>query len=185
MELFPTIQLGLWNGWLLAVIFYVIFGIILLILPKPVVARLYDRTGQERPKVQRAIGVLFFLIWFVLTILYPLKVDDPVFILGIVIYALGLIGFLVALVNYSSTPIDQPVTAGLYQISRHPQQFTISASFLGIAIAIGSWVAFIMLCIGYIAAHNKILNEEQACLEQYGESYEEYLKSVPRYFLFF
>jgi protein-S-isoprenylcysteine O-methyltransferase Ste14 len=185
MEFFPSISIGLWNGWLLVVIFYVIFGVMLLILPKPVVARLYDRTGQERPKLQRLVGVFFFLIWLVLTILYPLKIGTPVFYLGVSIFALGVIGMVVALINYSNTPLDEPVTAGLYKISRHPQQFTLSAAFLGVGIAIGSWVVFFMLCIGFIAAHNNILEEEQACLQQYGEEYEQYLKTVPRYFLFF
>lgn len=185
MELFPSINVGLWNGWLLVAIFYVIFGIVLLVLPKPVVARLYDRTGQERPIARRALGVLFFFIWLGMTIVYPLKIDDPVFYLGIAIYAFGVIGMVVALINYGGTPLDEPVTAGLYKISRHPQQFMVSATFLGVGIAIGSWVAFFMMCVGFFAAHDKILEEEQACLQQYGEEYEQYLKSVPRYFLFF
>lgn len=101
------------------------------------------------------------------------------------IYSLGLIGFVIALLNYKNTPVDQPVTSGLYRISRHPQQLTISVSFLGISIAIGSWLAFAFIIIGVIGAHYKILAEEEACLEQYGESYKNYMEHIPRYFLFF
>jgi len=124
-------------------------------------------------------------LWFILVSLTPLKIGDVVFVIGISIYSLGLIGFIIALENFTNTPVDQPVTCGLYRISRHPQQFTVSVSFLGISIAIGSWLAFALMILGVIGAHNKILAEEEACLEQYGESYKDYMERIPRYFLFF
>ncbi|NOQ40832.1 MAG: DUF1295 domain-containing protein, partial [Anaerolineales bacterium] len=93
--------------------------------------------------------------------------------------------FLIALEIYRNTPIDQPVTRGIYRISRHPQQLSTSLAFLGIGIAIGSWLAFASMILGVIGAHYKILAEEEACLEQYGESYKNYMESIPRYFLFF
>ena len=54
----------------------------------------------------------------------------------------------------------------------------------------GFWLSIWVLMIGFIilgviGAHNKIRAEEQACLEQYGESYKNYIERVPRYFLFF
>jgi len=115
----------------------------------------------------------------------PLKIGDVVFMIGISIYSLGLIGFVIALDNFKNTPVDQPVTSGLYRISRHPQQLAVSLSFMGIAIAIGSWSAFVFMILGVIGAHAKILAEEKACLEQYGESYKNYMERIPRYFLFF
>ncbi len=59
MQLFPVLKAGFFNGWLLAAIFYLVFGILLLIFPKPVVARLYDRSGQPgRSDPRRVLGVL-------------------------------------------------------------------------------------------------------------------------------
>lgn len=138
MELLPTLRFGLFSGWLLAAIFYLVFGILLLIFPKPVVARLYDRSGQQdRKPLRRILGLLLFLAWLLLAILTPLKPGSPIVAVGIAIYVLGLTGFVVALLNYRSTPTDEPVTAGLYSVSRHPQQFTLSLAFLGISIAMG------------------------------------------------
>lgn len=58
MQLFPVLKVGLFNGWLLAAIFYLVFGILLLVFPKPVVARLYDRSGQpDRSALRRVFGV--------------------------------------------------------------------------------------------------------------------------------
>ena len=186
MELFPSLDFGLFNGWILIVLFFVAYGIMLIFFPKNVVARLYDRSRQRKHQVPgRLFGVILILSWFILVSLTPLKIGDVVFVIGISIYSLGLIGFVIAIDNFKNTPVDQPVTSGLYRISRHPQQLTASVSFLGISIATGSWPAFAFMILGVIGAHNKILAEEQACLEQYGESYKNYMERIPRYFLFF
>ena len=186
MELFPNLELGLLNGWILIVLFFVAYGIMLILFPKNVVARLYDRSGQRIHRgPRRVFGGILMLSWFTLVSVTPLKMGDVVFLIGISMYSVGLIGFVIALVNFKDTPADQLVTGGLYKISRHPQQLTASVSFLGTGIAIGSWIAFTVMILGVIGAHYKILAEEEACLEQYGQSYESYRKHIPRYFLFF
>jgi len=186
MELFPELELGRFNGWSLIVLFYAAYGITLIFLPKKVIARLYDRSGQgDYPVLRRILGLILVFLWFALGILNPLKTEDLVFVIGISIYSLGFLGFVIALINYKNTPADQPTTSGIYKISRHPQQLSISLSFIGISIAIGSWFAFSLIILGVIGAHYKILAEEKACLEKYGESYRNYMESIPRYFIFF
>ena len=186
MELYPDLEIGLFNGWVLIVLFFGAYGILLIFFPKSAIARLYDRSGQRKyPLFRQLFVVSFVLLWFVFMSLIPLKIGDVVFVIGIFIYSLGLIGFLIALVNFRNTPVDQPVTSGLYRYSRHPQQLAFSIAFLGISIAIGSWPAFAVIVLGVIRAHKKIIAEEEACLEQYGESYKDYMERIPRYFLFF
>ena len=186
MELFPKLELGLFNGWILIVLFFGVYGIMLMFFPKTVIARLYDRSGRRKHRLlHRLFVVILVLLLFVFLCLTPLKIGDIVFAIGISIYSLGLIGFLIALNNYKNTPIDEPVTSGFYRISRHPQQLSISVSFLGIGVALGSWAACASIILSVIGAHFKIRAEEEACLEQYGESYKNYLEHVPRYFLFF
>ncbi len=186
MELLPNLEIGLFNGWILIVLFFGVYGIMLIFFPKNAVARLYDRAGQRKHQLLRRLCVgIFVLLWFILMSLTPLKIGDEVFVIGISFYSLGLIGFVIALENFRNTPVDQPVTSGLYSISRHPQQLAVSVSFLGISIAIGSWPAFAVIILGVVEAHKKILAEEEACLKQYGESYKNYMERIPRYFLFF
>ena len=186
MELFTNLEIGLFNGWILIVFFFGAYGITLIFFPKNAIARLYDRSGPRKQKLLRRLFlVILVLLWLIYVSLTPLKIGAVVFVTGISIYSLGLIGFVIALVNFKNTPVDQPVTNGLYRISRHPQQLSASVSFLGISIAIGSWPAFVFMILGVIGAHNKILAEEKACLEQYGESYKNYMERIPRYFLFF
>ena len=97
----------------------------------------------------------------------------------------GLIGLVKALFDFKNIPLDEPVTRGLYRVSRHPQIVMSSLVVLGACIAIGSWVSVFFLAAARLLEHFGILAEEQVCLKQYGEAYRAYLKRVPRYFVFF
>ena len=186
MELFPALQIGWLNGWVLLCVFFSIFGVLLLAFPRDVVRRLYDRSGwSERERVLNAIGKLVNFTWFALVILTPLKIGTTVFAVGVAVFALGLAGFVVALLNYNDTPLDRPVTKGLYKISRHPQVVMLYVAYYGISISIGSWIALFTQVVSQVFTHARILAEEGSCLRQYGDSYRAYMRAVPRYFVFF
>jgi protein-S-isoprenylcysteine O-methyltransferase Ste14 len=186
MDLIPELKIGWLNGWILVCLLYVIYGILLKIFPKDVVARLYDKSGRsKRHKVIILIGSLLVFIYFSLIIFTPLKIGSGVFVLGIIVYMFGLTGFVIALFNFKNAPADQPITSGLYRISRHPQQLMFFITFIGVCIAIGSWIALFIQLLSSIFLHTRVLAEEKACLARYGDSYQSYMKRVPRYFLFF
>ena len=186
MDLIPTLEIGLLNGWILICVFYLIYGVLLWAFPKAIVARLYDKSGRaKRKKLLVWVGSLLAFVYFVLITFTPLKIESHVFILGISLFILGLTGFVVALFDFKNAPPDRPATKGLYRVSRHPQQLTFFLSFLGICIAIGSWLALLVQIISSLFLHARILAEEKACLERYGDAYRDYMKRVPRYFLFF
>ena len=186
MQWFSNLALGLVNGWIFPAFLCLSFGVLLAVFPKRVVARLYDRSHQaERKKLPRLLAVLLVLAWLALCILTPLPRGHVVLPIGLALYAFGLVGFIVALFNFAGTPAGQPVTSGVYRISRHPQQFMLSVAFMGASVAMGSWAAFLLMAIAAVGGHARVLAEEKACLEQYGDSYRQYMQRVPRYFLFF
>jgi protein-S-isoprenylcysteine O-methyltransferase Ste14 len=186
MELFPKLGIGWLNGWILLAFEFLIQGSLLLIFPKDVVSRLFDRSGWSRKqRVFAILGKVFSLACLLLIILTPLRINSTVFFVGSIVYIIGLAGLVVAMLNYRDTPPDQPVTKGVYRISRHPQIVALFILFLGICIAIGSWPALFALAISRLLQHFGILAEEEVCLKQYGESYHAYVERVPRYFLFF
>jgi protein-S-isoprenylcysteine O-methyltransferase Ste14 len=186
MELFPALELGWFNGWILLVVLYGIFGMLLLFFPKAVVARLYAYDRLRWSKKQRAyhvIGKLLILVNIVLTILTPLKVGSTVFILGVILFAIGLTGFAIALLNFKNTPLNQPITKGLYGISRHPQALMLLVAGVGISLAIGSSIVLLLVVTASLFGRSRILAEERALLMQYGDSYRDYMEHVPRYIL--
>jgi len=89
------------------------------------------------------------------------------------------------MLNFKDTPFGDPVSKGVYKVSRHPQIVALFVLFTGMCMAIGSWLALLTLLISRILQHYGILAEEEACLRQYGDSYRAYTNQVPRYFLRF
>jgi protein-S-isoprenylcysteine O-methyltransferase Ste14 len=186
MELFPELKLGWLNGWIFLGLLCLTEGICFLVFPKAVVKRLFDRSGwSQKQIVFTVIGKVCALVCLFLIVFTPLKLGTFVFTVGAIVTALGLLGLVVALLNFKNTPFDQPVARGLYRISRHPQIVMASVVLLGTCIAIGSWAALIALIVARILSHFGLLAEEEVCLKQYGDSYRAYMQRVPRYFLFF
>jgi protein-S-isoprenylcysteine O-methyltransferase Ste14 len=187
MEFFPELELGWLNGWLPLAVFYLVFGLMIAIFPRPVVERLYDLPKFEGRKKLVAKGgrVVAVLLTFGLLIFSPLKVGEPVFVIGGIVYLLGFAGMVWALITYRQTPLDQPVVAGLYRISRHPQVVGLMVMFLGCCLAVGSWLLVLAWVVMVFINHLRTVAEEQLCLAQYGDSYQAYMDKVARYFLFF
>lgn len=131
------------------------------------------------------IGKMFALGCIVLMVLTPLKPGTPFFIIGICLVVLGLAGLLKALYDFKGTPLDLPVTRGIYKVSRHRQVFMSSIVLLGICLAIGSWPALFTFLGARLFEHYGIIAEEEVCLKKYGETYRSYREQVPRYFMFF
>jgi protein-S-isoprenylcysteine O-methyltransferase Ste14 len=186
MELFPDLEFGLLNGWILLGFHVLLQGSLMLIFPKDVNERLLDRsTWTKKQRLFLILGKIFSLATLVLIILTPLKIDSPLLIIGIVVYLIGLAGLVVSMINFRDTAPNSLVSKGLYRVSRHPQIVSLFILFTGMSIAIGSWVAFFTLLMSRILQHYAILAEEEACLTQYGDAYRSYMEQVPRYLFIF
>jgi len=61
----------------------------------------------------------------------------------------------------------------------------IAVTLFGICLLIGSGLSVLILVITRTFTHFCMLAEEDACIKRYGESYKEYMKRVPRYFISF
>jgi protein-S-isoprenylcysteine O-methyltransferase Ste14 len=106
-----------------------------------------------------------------------------VFVVGICVTALGIAMLTAAVVQFGRTPLGEPVTGGLYRVSRHPQIVALFVSLVGAGLTVGSWLVLLLLLASRVLQHFSIVAEEEACLRAYGESYQEYLQRVPRYFV--
>lgn len=186
MELFPRFELGWLNGWIFIIIFFAIFSILIKSCPKEVISRLYDEEGWTKlQRIFNKLSKLCGLIHIILLFLTPLNIGSIEFMIGVTLFLIGIIGFIVAIINFKKAPLDKPINAGLYKISRNPQILTLFLISLGSSLVIGSGIAIIIVVISNFFLHFRILGEEKRLLEQYGESYEEFKKKVPRYFLIF
>jgi protein-S-isoprenylcysteine O-methyltransferase Ste14 len=187
IEFFPKLELGWFNGWIFLMVHVVLQAIFILTCSKEVKVRLFDR-GTGWTKTQKTftlIGKVFGLINIILIILSPLKFGSIEFIIGLIIFLIGITGLVTSIINFKNAPFDKPIATGLYKVSRNPQIVMVYIIILGYTLLIGSWLSMIILIFSFMGQHFSLLGEERRLTEQYGDSYLEYKKKVPRYLLFF
>ena len=186
MNLFPDLGLGLFNGWIYFVIYLIVFGITLSMCSSEVRKRLYDRSLWDRKtRIITAIGKIFSFVNIIMILFGALQIGSMEFIIGTIVYLIGLSLLVMSIINYRNAPLDKPITNGFYKISRNPQMVSLYILFTGMVLVIGSWINLIFMVILIICSHFSVLGEEKSLTEQYGESYLEYKKQVARYFIFF
>jgi len=85
------------------------------------------------------------------------------------------------LVNWATTPPDEPVTRGLYRYSRHPMYVAAFLMYVGLGIACASWIFLLFAVVITVVSFVYANAEEQLTLEMYGDSYREYIHRTSRY----
>ncbi|MBI9044868.1 MAG: hypothetical protein JEZ06_10300 [Anaerolineaceae bacterium] len=186
MEMFPQLKFSVMNGWIPLVVFYVPFAVLMIIFPRDVVRKLYDRTGwYSKNRIFSIFGRIITFALLILLIFSPLIIQKPAFLFGLIIYLAGFLFLFISLFNFRSTPSGEPVKQGLYKISRNPQWVGLALITLGCIIMCGSGLLLLFFLITLLSNHFRIIGEEEACLQRYGESYQSFMQKVPRYFVFF
>jgi len=183
MSLTPAFEIGLWNAWIF---------ILLVLLPLPLVVLFRKGVFKKTASIHASIltetenkififSKIIMLSVFIYSIFLPLQLGMIWFSIGLPIYLLGLILQTIAWVNVATSPVDKPVTKGLYRYSRHPMYVTLPLIFIGTGIASASWL-FLLLSIILIITHfYNAIPEEHECLEVYGNAYREYMNRTPRW----
>ena len=186
MEFWPDFELSLYGGWILLLIEWSIPLLTLSLVSSEIRKRLVDRAHfSKKQKIYLIISKFFALTLIILILFTPLSLNSLEFYIGLLIFIFGIVCLIYALINYVKTPLNEPVTTGMYRISRHPQDTSIFIAVVGICLCIGSRSALLILFTGHVIKHFSVLAEEEACIEQYGENYKRYMEKIPRYFIFF
>lgn len=181
MSAVPAFEIGIWNAWILMILLMLIP-----IIMSSVKKGLFKQT-ESTDKFSKSEKRIFTFskVVLMLTSLYsiflPLKLGTTWLYVGLPISLLGIIMYIIVSVNIAITPVNEPVTKGLYRYSRHPMYVFGFLTPLGAGIASASWL-FILLSIILIITH--FLNgipEERLCLAAYGDTYREYMKRTPRW----
>ncbi|MCJ7731284.1 DUF1295 domain-containing protein [Candidatus Bathyarchaeota archaeon] len=187
MDLLPKLQVGILNGWIPLIIYFI--GLILSasLYSKEARVWLFNNPKDENKSKFRFIrlfGQLAMVAYILMMVFTPLKISNPVFLIGATVFLIGFVLEMSALYHFRKTPVGQPAVNGPYRISRNPQWVGLFLVLLGSAIAAGIWLYIGVVVMVGIIYHKQILDEEMTCIEKYGDSYREYMKRIPRYFLF-
>jgi len=183
MSLTPAFELGLWNAWILMIPSLLISPFLLWLFYRDVWKNVAKKAASSAPTYKRlgyAISIVFYSL-AVYSVFLPLEIGTIWLYSGLCIYSLGVAFDVMAMTSFARTPLDQPVTQGVYRFSRNPIYVGQFLVCMGIGIACLSWIfllygiAFIFLCNLFVSA------EEQFCLQRYGNAYLEYMKKTPRW----
>ncbi|HEX79209.1 MAG TPA: isoprenylcysteine carboxylmethyltransferase family protein [Dehalococcoidia bacterium] len=188
MSLIPEFDIGVWNAWI-----FVLAGLFLHMVP-PMLATQFNKNlnkkFSEAPadvylnKNERrisTISIAFLLLLFIYTVFLPLQLATPWFYTGLVIFLLAEIVYMITIFPWAATPVDKPVTTGIYRYSRHPIYLTLFFQLIGVGIATASWLFILLTVVFMILFHNSVAPEERGCLEKYGDAYREYMERTPRW----
>jgi protein-S-isoprenylcysteine O-methyltransferase Ste14 len=186
MSAIPVFEIGVCNAWIL-----------LLFLPlHPLVMMLIDKlvgTGDifkkmESPALNKAESiinifgsyVLFFGL-FIYSIFLPLQLGTAWFYVGLALCVLGVVTWIIAIVNIVGIPLGEPWNKGLYRYSRHPMYLGLFLTLIGAGIASASWIFLLFSIIYIILCALLVSAEERFCLDKFGTPYREYMNRTPRW----
>ncbi|HEC76739.1 MAG TPA: isoprenylcysteine carboxylmethyltransferase family protein [Thermoplasmatales archaeon] len=180
MSLIPAFEIGLWNAWIFILPFLLInYGLASLIAKESALFIWPQYNKKEKNFLAILMGTIFAS--FIYSIFLPLKLSIVWFYVGLFIYWVGMIFLTIAVINFATTPVDKPVTRGVFRISRNPMYVGWFLIYIGIGIACGSWIFLLIAIVFIILQHILVITEERMCLEKFGDEYREYMNKTPKW----
>lgn len=186
MSPIPAFEIGIWNAWIFQVPFFLSMFFPDFFLNKEERKRT-KRFSKPVPfkKIEKILAysthVIIMPLVFIYSIFLPIKLGTAWLYFGLPIYAIALFIAVATIFNAAATPIDKPVTRGMYRISRHPIYLSGFLMYAGIGIACASWLVLLCAVLWIILWQIVVPTEERFLLQQYGDAYQEYMSKTPRW----
>ena len=185
MKIFDTLSIGLFNTWIFVIPIWLL-GIFVGRLSKKGFKKATDMSWYTLKDKISSFASLFSMISFMIVSLFiPSNSHSVLFFIGILLIIIGSLGHIISKINYMNAQTDKAIVTGLYRYSRNPMYFFFLLVLIGSTLSAQSLILMIICFISIISTHLIILGEERYCKEKYGDSYIEYMKKVPRYFMLF
>ncbi len=181
MSLIPAFELGLWNAWILVIpILILSFSDM-----RVTAARESGEAGDfQLTKTENRLTYAVFLpmvVSWVYAVFLPLQLGTIWLYSGLIIYLFGIVFTIVAILNFATSPKDKVITKGLYRFTRNPAYVGMILMQTGLGIACSSWL-YLLLTVALVILLNANLSaEERYCLYKYGDDYQKYKNSTPRW----
>jgi protein-S-isoprenylcysteine O-methyltransferase Ste14 len=186
MSLISAFRIGLWNAWILMVLLLAVGFVPLYIDNRKVEKRSEgEPTWSELSRTSKITFAVTHMMIMPFTLIYsifvPLKLGTFWLVAGLPVYLLGLVMVLLVSVSFSTASLGEPLSRGVYAISRHPGYFGFFLGLVGIGLACASWVFLLCALVWIVTWHFGVTEEERFCLQKYGDAYQEYMNRTPRW----
>jgi protein-S-isoprenylcysteine O-methyltransferase Ste14 len=140
----------------------------------------YRNSGSER----FMLGFLPTLVLMIISFFVPL--GSGVFLVtGFILYGLGIIIYILAGISFLKSASGLNIN-GIYCYSRNPMYvggiiFIAGLNVMSWAYEVINYVFLFLTLVWIVTVHFHVLHEERFLSEKYKQSYEDYIKRVPRY----
>jgi len=184
MSLIPAFEIGVWNAWI-----FMIWPWVDMLAVRLVGLDVYRRASgipsemktSHRYRVVSYVSMVIETMAVAYSIFLPLRLGTGWFYAGLAIFLIGVVVLAAATFNFTTTPMDVPITRGIYHYSRHPLYLASLLIYLSVGIAAASWIFLLVFVVQSISIRIAAVEEERFCLEKYGDAYREYIDKTPRW----
>jgi protein-S-isoprenylcysteine O-methyltransferase Ste14 len=184
MSLVPAFQIGVWNAWI-----FMIWPWVDMLAVRLIGLDVYRRASglpsemktSHQYRVVSYVSMTVDTMAIAYSIFLPFKLGTTWFYAGLAIFLTGLVVLTAATMNFATTPMDVPVTRGIYHYSRHPLYLASLLIYFSVGIASASWVFLLIFVVQSVSIRIAAVEEERFCLEKYDEAYHEYIDKTPRW----
>jgi len=166
MFLIPEFELGLWNAWILVI------PILILSFCDMRVTAARESGDFQLTRTENRLTYAVFL---------PLQLGTTWLYSGLIIYLFGIVFTIVAILNFATSPKDKVINKGLYSFTRNPTYIGMILMQIGLGIACSSWLYLLLTVVLMILLNANLSAEERYCLYRYGDDYQKYRNSTPRW----
>ena len=168
--------------WLFLLFVIVRFGLLSVIKKEAIQRGGYFAPIQKSEQVIYYIYQISNIVLFLCLIVSSVKIDfSLLFYFGVVFFMVGLLLCAISIVCFAFPNENGLNNNGIYKFSRNPMYVAYFICFLGMSLLTQSVLMFVTVLIFQISAHWIIISEERWCVEKFGKSYENYMKTVRRY----
>jgi hypothetical protein len=111
MSAIPVFEIGVWNAWILIIIFLCFFTFTQFLgdIGKKIAH------GEEEKTLSKFTALIAIILW-IYSIFLPLKIGTAWLYTGIFIYILGMIIGITAIISIVTTQAGKPFIKGMYQL---------------------------------------------------------------------
>jgi protein-S-isoprenylcysteine O-methyltransferase Ste14 len=181
MSLVPAFELGLWNAW----IFIIPMLIISFSDMRATASRESGKTGdfqltRKENRLTHAVFLPMVASW-VYAVFLPLQLGTIWLYGGLIICLFGMVFTSVAILNFATSPKDKVITKGLYRFTRNPTYIGMILTQTGLGIACSSWLYLLLTVAMMVLLNANLSAEERYCLYRFGDDYQKYKNSTPRW----
>ena len=183
MSLIPDFKIGIGNAWLFMSVF-LFQMIVIMFVDKRIQEKSHVPPEARKNNLERYTGIIGNFIWLLAlaySVFLPLQLGTLWFYVGLCVFLIGLALIGIATFNFITTPVNQLITKGVYNFSRHPMYLATFFICLGAGISAASWIFIFLSLIMALCFYHEALIEERYCLNRYGHAYREYARRSPRW----